>query len=366
MHFEPEYMVSIFDAADEVSNLLAANLVPYLHGSPGIGKSAVAKQVAAKHNLKLIDIRVTSLDPCDFNGLPDLSGNRAVFKQFDQFPLDDDELPLKKKGETSEQDEYYDGWLVLLDEFSSADEQRQGAAYKFVLDRQVGHRNLHPRVRIMAAGNLSTDGAIVNTLSSALISRFAHMAVKCDLKKWIDEVAYPRKMDTRLSMFLQFKPNAFYTFDPNNPERAYACPRTWEYAAKYLKQLGETSTSRGNELSSFVRRRAMAGIIGEGVADELHSFLKYQDKLPSREQVLNNPDSVIIDQSNIGVIFALSGMLADLYSKETEVPVMKVVNRLSADFAVVTLRAVIKRIGTSAFSYPELSRWMSNNVDLIA
>lgn len=36
MHFAPEHLVSIFDASDEICNLLRANLVPFLHGSPGI------------------------------------------------------------------------------------------------------------------------------------------------------------------------------------------------------------------------------------------------------------------------------------------------------------------------------------------
>ena len=46
---------------------LKANLVPYLAGSPGVGKSAVAHQLAKKFNLKLIDIRLSQEDPTVLN-----------------------------------------------------------------------------------------------------------------------------------------------------------------------------------------------------------------------------------------------------------------------------------------------------------
>lgn len=44
---------------------LHAGLVPMLHGSPGIGKSDIARMVAKHMNLKLIDIRLGQCDPTD-------------------------------------------------------------------------------------------------------------------------------------------------------------------------------------------------------------------------------------------------------------------------------------------------------------
>lgn len=47
----------------------------FVWGGPGIGKSAVVKQVAAVAGLPLRDIRALLLDPVDLRGLPFL-GNR--------------------------------------------------------------------------------------------------------------------------------------------------------------------------------------------------------------------------------------------------------------------------------------------------
>ena len=59
--------IKISQAADLLTTALKAKLVPMLHGSPGLGKSAVIKQIAKNFNLKLIDLRLSQCDPTDLN-----------------------------------------------------------------------------------------------------------------------------------------------------------------------------------------------------------------------------------------------------------------------------------------------------------
>lgn len=47
--------------------LLDAGICPFIHSSPGIGKSAFARQVAKDKNLKFIDIRLSDMEPSDIN-----------------------------------------------------------------------------------------------------------------------------------------------------------------------------------------------------------------------------------------------------------------------------------------------------------
>ena len=49
---------------------LRAGLVPLVRGSPGLGKSSMAKNLADKFNLKLVDIRLAQYEPTDLNGFP--------------------------------------------------------------------------------------------------------------------------------------------------------------------------------------------------------------------------------------------------------------------------------------------------------
>lgn len=100
-----------------INKCLKAKVVPYLHSSPGIGKSSVYHQIAEGAKLAVIDWRGSAADPTDLNGFPDLSGEYATYKPFDTFPTTSTPLPNGKNG-----------WLLLMDEFSSAPRAVQAAA----------------------------------------------------------------------------------------------------------------------------------------------------------------------------------------------------------------------------------------------
>ena len=48
-----------------------------LWGPPGVGKSQIVTQVAAKHNAPVIDIRLSQMEPSDLRGIPFRVGNRV-------------------------------------------------------------------------------------------------------------------------------------------------------------------------------------------------------------------------------------------------------------------------------------------------
>lgn len=204
--------------------LLNNKIVPFLHSSPALGKSSLAKTVAAKAKLKVIDLRLTELDASDLNGLPYFNEGKAQYLPFNTFPIQDTEVP-----------DGYNGWLLLLDELNSALPSVQSAAYKLILDRQVGQYKLHDDVYIIACGNLDTDNAITYPLSSALVSRFAHFYIEPNTKEWTDW-ALDNDIDIRIISFLGFMPSHLYKFNPDSTE-PYASPRTWEMLSKALSEL---------------------------------------------------------------------------------------------------------------------------------
>jgi len=55
--------MSYKELAAELPSVLKAGLVPYIKGSPAVGKSSLAKQLAKQFKLLLIDIRLSERDP---------------------------------------------------------------------------------------------------------------------------------------------------------------------------------------------------------------------------------------------------------------------------------------------------------------
>ena len=200
--------------AEFIMDYLLAGEVPMITSSPGVGKSDIIRSVAKQNNLLVIDLRLSQCDPTDLNGFPSLNMDktRSGYVPMDTFPIEGDILP-----------EGYKGWMLLLDELNSASQAVMAAAYKLILDRQVGMFKLHKNVAIVAAGNLSTDKAIVNRTSTAMQSRLCHIELEVDNEAWI-EWAHTHGIDYRITSFIEFKPDLLHNFDPNHNDNTFPCP----------------------------------------------------------------------------------------------------------------------------------------------
>ena len=127
--------VTIQTAAAAVKEVMSVGLVPFVAGSPGLGKSALAAQIANEWNLKLIDVRLSQCDPTDLNGFISSNAERTKcsYLPIDTFPIEGDALPVDvevkdAQGNIIKPGRIYDGWFLLLDEINSAPRLVQAAA----------------------------------------------------------------------------------------------------------------------------------------------------------------------------------------------------------------------------------------------
>jgi len=365
--------VTMAEAEPLIQDLLNVDLVPQLHSSPGIGKSALARKIARKNNLKLIDIRLSQADPADFNGFPfilhrESQNTKAGYVPMDQFPVEGDPLSVKTwKDEnnngviTRVPDTYYDGWLILFDEFNSAPLAVQAAAYKIILDKMVGMHNLHKRVRMMCAGNLVTDRAIVMRQSTAMQSRIIHLVIRvCNdaWRKWADEV----KIDHRVKSFISFKPNLLHAFDPNHDDLTFPCPRTWEFISKIIAPMKEVL---------MVKLPLLTGAVGDGAGREFFSYTKIYGEIPTLTEIIKDPENCHFGDDP-SMQHALSGLIGFHMDGKNANQLCKFVQRLEIDFQALTFRAVLRREkafkirgAMSIRKSTGLIKWLANNAEEI-
>lgn len=334
--------VDLGTARDMVILAMRAKLVPYLHGSPAIGKSAVVKQIAADYNLELIDIRLSQCDPTDLNGFPspDKERGKSTYLPMEMFPLDTDPLPPGK-----------DGWLIFLDEINAADRATTKASYKPLLDHMVGMANLHTKACIVAAGNLATDNALIEEDSTAMQSRMVHIEVHTDTEQFIP-FAQKKGFDYRITAFLQFRPDLLYTFKPDHTDYTYASPRTWEFANRLLKLDPELDRTT---------QKLLGGTLSQGVAREFIVFCEIEKSLTTFEAIVSSPTTAKVP-SEAGTLYALTGMLAAKLAVDIDKfpAVIKYITRLPAEFQVCCLRDLIRR-QPDVMSSPEVSAWIREN-----
>ena len=330
--------VKASQATSMLTQFIKAKLVPLLTGSPGIGKSNIYQKIADDYNLKLIDIRLGQCDVTDLLGFPQIQGNKAGYVPMDTFPIEGDPIP---KG--------YVGWLVLFDELTSAAPALQAASYKILLDRMVGQYKLHKNVALCAAGNLETDNAIVQPMSTALQSRLVHLELVVDAKEW-NEWASGFGIDHRITSYINFKPGMLYTFMPDHTDNTYACPRSWEFADRLLKV---------TDLDDKDLLPMLAGTISEGVAREFIGFCKIYQNLPTMEQIQANPEAITVPNEP-SVLFALTGSIAHNINTENATQLMQFVERLPVEFQVVTMKEAWRR-NTTIKENAAVRAWISKS-----
>lgn len=323
-----------------ISDVLRAGHVPMVHGSPGTAKSDIVKAIAKKNNLILIDFRLSQADPTDMAGFPTLNKERmrSSYAPPEIFPIKGDKLPAGKNG-----------WLLFLDEVNSAPLSVQAASYKLVLDKQVGKHDLHPKVHIVAAGNLSTDKAIVNRMSTAMQSRLVHFELETDYRVWL-EWANQAGIDFRICAFINFKPDILFNFNPNHSDFTFACPRTYEFASDLIKDYVDIPQEK---------LPLLTGTLGEAAGREFYSFSQVFKQLPTIETIIANPTGIDMPDEP-STQYAISGLLGHNLDRHNADSLMKFLERMPVEFQIMTLQAALKK-SKKLLSVSSVKKWISVN-----
>jgi hypothetical protein len=328
-------------AADLTILAMRAGLVTMLHGDPGIGKSDIVRAIAKKLKLYLIDIRLAQCDPVDLSGFPMIhaNGKRARYVPMDIFPLEDTELPFLDPNDESKG--RYVGFLIFLDEINSAALAVQAASYKLLLDKTVGQYSLHPKTKIVCAGNLTSSGAIVNRMGTAMQSRLVHLQLGVDPLSWCEDWAVQAGIDHRVVSFITNQPQNLHNFDPKSKtdDFTFACPRTWEFVSKLLSK-HKDATGNDSPLQGILP--LLVGTVGEGMAMLFKAYSETIMKLPSINDIVSNPQGALLDEEP-AMLFAISHMLASYVTPDNLVPVMEYLGRMPGEFATITLQTTLKR-----------------------
>ena len=279
-----DYSLAPNELATALEQLIGEQQPTMVWGAPGVGKSAIATQVADKLGLTYVDVRALLIDPVDLRGIPWRDENDMTRWAPPTF------LPPQKSDK---------GFLINLEELPSAVPMVQAALYQLVHDRKVGEYTLPPGAALIACGNRESDRGVVHRMPTPLASRFIHLEAQVDIDAWTDW-ALSAQVPMEVIFFLKFRPDLLQVFDPLSSEKAFPCPRTWEFAGNMVRA--------GNEGKSATDLAILRGAIGEGAAVEFAAFLGIFKVLPSPDIIFQDPLGVQIPDDPSALI-ALCGAL---------------------------------------------------------
>lgn len=332
--------------------------IPYLSGPPGIGKSAIVAQVAEDFNLELIDIRLSQFLVEDLTGIPsiDSTTNKAKYNPFGTFPMEGDELPPGKGG-----------WLVFLDELSSASEEILAATYSLLHGHTIGGHRVHPKARIVAAGNRSTDSAIARDLPDTIISRVLPIEMKADINDWVDRAKIEKVHPELIGFLSRFPDFLISLIDPNKRGEleTFPNPRSWMKVNKLLKLHEKDAKSQAITKKDAAgipipgestlpidetMELAFASAVGDIAA---HAFMEHYNEsvtLPYAWDVAQSPASSRIPGSPIGQVQMVNNLVEYFFQAQeaSRDGILQYLNRMDGEMRELFADSLSEKMGSTA------------------
>lgn len=232
-----------------------------LWGPPGVGKSQMVAQIGARHGVKVIDIRLSQMEPSDLRGIPFRINDRVEWAVPGILPNEE------RHGERG---------ILFLDEINSAPPSVSAAAYQLILDRRLGEYEVPRHWAIFAAGNRQGDRGVTYTMPAPLANRFSHFEVEAHLDDWVSW-AYASGIDDAVIGFLRFRPELLFDFDPAHNPVAFPSPRSWEFAHRGLRKFKDDAELLQGTLQACV---------GPAAGIELTAFINSLDQMPDLDAIV--------------------------------------------------------------------------------
>ncbi len=310
-----------------------------LWGAPGVGKSQIVAQAAARHDVPVIDIRLSQMEPSDLRGIPFRQGESVEWA----IPA---LLPDSQR--------HGDSGILFLDEITSAPPSVSAAAYQLILDRRLGAYEVPEGWVIVAAGNRQGDRGVTYTMPAPLANRFSHYEVDTHLDDWV-AWAYSQKIDERIIGFLRFRPDLLFDFDPAHNPVAFPSPRSWEFAHRALKKFANLPTLLLGGLQACV---------GPAAGIELHAFVSNLDNMPDLDSILRGEE--VPTPKEIDLQYAVAAALVGRaikarQSDEAQVVYGHILNYAQRfrerEMGVMLVSDMFRAIGDDLFRVPEFAQW---------
>jgi MoxR-like ATPase len=304
------------------SNIIEQHPSIFVEGRPGVGKSQsihqLSKDLAASTHKKVVvtDIRLLLFNPVDLRGIPiaDKENLVAIWLKPQIFQLDESDSVIN---------------ILFLDELTAAPLSVLAAAYQIVLDRKLGEHTLPKNTFLIAAGNGVNDGAISQSMPSALKNRFIHFKIEEDFASW-KEWAKSR-IHARILNFLDRYPYEFTSSDMKTKSNIIITPRSWETLSKLLYQMPEDED---------VLKWIITSVVGDRIA---HKMLHVESSL-SADVINGNPYEIPHEIHAIHQVTEELSLRIDefIHDKDKTNNVLIFLNEIPIDYAISLFKEVIQ------------------------
>ena len=260
------------DTLKSVDLVLSTGEVPLIVGESGIGKTALAQEIAQENKWSLIVINGNLLKEGEIGGLPTVESYAGVNNQEDQDEKKATVYAVHHKLREIDE-EISQGKIVLLfiDEINRCEHTVQQELMNLILNREINGYKLPEGVKILAAMNPSSkygsdfDYQVVD-MDAAQENRFVWLYMEPDYNQWIDW-AIEAGIEQKVIEFISTFPDYLHKI---NEDDLRATPRSYERISSIYKIYKEKNDS----IPRSVFINVVKGNVGRVIAEEFVSFVE--------------------------------------------------------------------------------------------
>ena len=302
-------------------------LSPLIWGEPGLGKSAMIKEIGQENSYEIVELRGSYLEPTDLIGIPYPDVKNKVAKW-----LQSELIPFNHTGKG----------LLFLDEINRAPPTVLNALMELTLDRRVKGEYIPDGWQVIAAANPDTDNSGVEAIPDALRNRFTHLYVRPDHTTFIN---YLTRADANVTVRAFLTANPQMVYQKNSSENnlsdvdAYPTYRSWSSVSEYCNYI---ATQRTLNVSEIPKKLAISGMIGVGAYALFNAFAELAPQLPDIDAILNGKKNIDVPTKRDVAIYTAISLIDSATPKNIE-HALNYLDRMEQEVNVVGLSTLKNR-----------------------
>lgn len=257
------------DTLKSVDLVLATGEVPLIIGESGIGKTALARELAQRYDWSLVVINGNLLKEGEIGGLPTIETYAISNEQGTSDKKSTVYAVHHKLREIDEEVAQGKTVVLFIDEINRCEHTVQQELMNLILNREINGYHLPEGVKILAAMNPSSkygtdfDYQVVD-MDAAQENRFVWLTMEPDHNQWIDW-ALGAGIEEKVIEFISTFPEYLHKI---NEDDLRATPRSYERISSSYKIYMENKDS----IPRSVFLNVIKGNVGRVIAEEFVSF----------------------------------------------------------------------------------------------
>lgn len=351
--------------SEALSNIYKAGVTAHLVGAPGIGKSDVNRQTKDKLSAEYgeefgyVEVLCTAIDA------PDVLGFLVPSKRDDgtaiaHYTMSNIVAKVEATG--------LNRGIINLEEFAQADQLTQKALAQLINEKQVGEHKLPDGWFIVMSSNRTKDKSGAGKMLSHITNRIITLNIMSDVDSYSEW--YEREGKHPLgAAYAKARPGNLFSDEVPSKDGPFATPRSFTRAIDYLSLIAGNDANGNVQMklpSDPVSQEVVAGLIGDGAAADLFSFLKVESILPSIEDVLKDPEHCKLPpESRLDGQYALMQLLLHYAESDNIEQLFTCGKRLNLELQTSMVRSLIKKSGGTLLNSPSISKFISEHRALI-